>query len=448
MTTATSAIKIRPIFFDTETTGLIKLDDKKKLVKPLKDQPAMVEFSAYDPIRNETFDVMINPGRKIPIEAQNIHHISDADVLGKKTFKQIWPQLKAWITDGLDANERVVLIAHNNFHFDAKMIKVELLRAGEQGLPKNWRCFDTLWLSRSLLGVKGRPRGFHKLINLAKMYEARSEEQTHRAGDDVDMLYKVFLKMVGKAPLPEIYKGMLNYHNITHVRNLINAYNKGTKPPLNVIPQASAAASSASSSSSSSLSSTPMVITSQAPIRSTEQTSTLSAISTSPKCGNMLNQMLKTNRLFSEYALELQKTMQLLSGSVPTVPTGTEALLLSSGPALKRAPMDIEKRSTPQDAIPITITAAIATPAFSSSSSSSSSASSTTSTAKKAPAKKAAKKRAHPTTTIEKPKSKKAKIKKAAPAMSDSELSDSEIETDNGSDSDWTPPKASSHTKK
>ncbi|MBM3192489.1 MAG: DNA polymerase III subunit epsilon, partial [Chlamydiae bacterium] len=55
----------RPIYYDTETTG----------VKSDKDR--IVEIAAYDPYEEKTFVSLVNPGIPIPLEASQIHHITD-----------------------------------------------------------------------------------------------------------------------------------------------------------------------------------------------------------------------------------------------------------------------------------------------------------------------------------------------------------------------------------
>ena len=50
------ANKPRPIYYDTETTGI------------RNDKDRIIELAAYDPIENRTFCHLINPGMPIPKE--------------------------------------------------------------------------------------------------------------------------------------------------------------------------------------------------------------------------------------------------------------------------------------------------------------------------------------------------------------------------------------------
>ena len=65
----------RPIFYDTETTG----------VRPDKDR--IIEIAAFDPERDKTFCTLINPNCPIPPEASAIHNISDEMVKDAPSFR-------------------------------------------------------------------------------------------------------------------------------------------------------------------------------------------------------------------------------------------------------------------------------------------------------------------------------------------------------------------------
>ncbi len=68
------------IFFDLETTGTNITQDRIVEVSILKIMPDGKEISRTR---------RINPGIPIPPEATAVHHITDADVAGEPTFKQI-----------------------------------------------------------------------------------------------------------------------------------------------------------------------------------------------------------------------------------------------------------------------------------------------------------------------------------------------------------------------
>ncbi|MCB1109000.1 MAG: ribonuclease H-like domain-containing protein, partial [Chlamydiia bacterium] len=100
----------RPIFYDTETTG----------IRPERDH--IIEIAAYDPVQDRTFEALINPGCPIPPEATAIHKITDEMVADKPSFKEIGAQFAAF------CEGNTVLIAHNNDSFDLPFLKSSFKR--------------------------------------------------------------------------------------------------------------------------------------------------------------------------------------------------------------------------------------------------------------------------------------------------------------------------------
>ena len=73
----------RPIFYDTETTG----------IRPDKD--CIIEIAAYDSKQRKTFHSLINPKRPIPQDATAIHHITDDMVKDAPPFSEVAQLLKS-----------------------------------------------------------------------------------------------------------------------------------------------------------------------------------------------------------------------------------------------------------------------------------------------------------------------------------------------------------------
>ena len=65
----------RPIFYDTETTGVKYTEDR------------IIEIAAYDPSLNKTFCEFINPKIPIPPEATMIHQITDEMIKNAPCFE-------------------------------------------------------------------------------------------------------------------------------------------------------------------------------------------------------------------------------------------------------------------------------------------------------------------------------------------------------------------------
>lgn len=170
---------LRPIYYDTETTG----------VKPGKDR--IVEIAAYDPVLDRTFCTFTNPECPIPPEATAITHITDEMV---KDAPLIREAMQSFIDF---CSGEVVLIAHNNDAFDKLFLEAEMQRAG-LSMP-NWLYIDTLKWSRKYRSDLPR----HSLQFLREAYGIQAN-QAHRALDDVIVLYEVFKRMVDDLSMQKI----------------------------------------------------------------------------------------------------------------------------------------------------------------------------------------------------------------------------------------------------
>ncbi len=174
-------MKKRPIYYDTETTG----------VKAGKDR--IIELAAYDPERDLSFCSFIHPGCAIPAEVTAITHITDDMVKDALPFKDVVPQFIDFCSGD------VVLIAHNNDNFDQLFLEAEF---GWASLPfPNWTFLDTLKWSRKYRSDLPR----HSLQFLREAYGIQSN-QAHRALDDVMVLYQIFSKMTDDLDIETILK--------------------------------------------------------------------------------------------------------------------------------------------------------------------------------------------------------------------------------------------------
>lgn len=101
------------IFFDLETTGVNISRDRIVEISYIKVNPDGTEVSA---------EFRVNPEMPIPPESTAVHHISDADVADKKTFKQLAPELVK-VFKGCD------IAGYNSNRFDVPMLAEEFARA-------------------------------------------------------------------------------------------------------------------------------------------------------------------------------------------------------------------------------------------------------------------------------------------------------------------------------
>lgn len=175
---------MRPIFYDTETTG----------IRAEKD--FIIEIAAYDPFLNATFEKFVKPGCPIPPEATAIHHITNEMVANAPPFSEICEEFMSFCQGD------VVLIAHNNDGFDYHFLKAEFGRSGKAIPP--WKFLDSLkWARRYRRDL---PR--HTLQFLREIYGIPANN-AHRALDDVVVLHQIFSYMTDDLSIDEIF-GLLN----------------------------------------------------------------------------------------------------------------------------------------------------------------------------------------------------------------------------------------------
>lgn len=174
---------LRPIYYDTETTGISAEKDR------------IVEIAAFDPVRNRTFEALVNPGRPIPAEASAVHHITDDMVADKPSFAKVG-------ADFVDFCEgEVVLIAHNNDGFDLHFLRNEFAR--NQLILPDWPYIDTLKWARKYR--RDLPR--HALQVLREIYGFPANN-AHRALDDVIVLHQVFEELIDDLSMETILELM------------------------------------------------------------------------------------------------------------------------------------------------------------------------------------------------------------------------------------------------
>jgi DNA polymerase-3 subunit epsilon len=174
----------RPIYYDTETTGV------------RSDKDRIIEIAAFDPVDNREFVHFINPGIPIPPEATAIHNITDAMVKEASGFGEVMLQFIAFCP------EKTVLIAHNNDAFDKPFLHAESKRAGVS-LPA-YEYLDTLKWARKYR--PDLPR--HTLQSLRETYGIAAN-QAHRALDDVIVLHRVFSRMIDDIPIDTVLQLLL-----------------------------------------------------------------------------------------------------------------------------------------------------------------------------------------------------------------------------------------------
>jgi len=197
---------LRPIFYDTETTGI------------KAEKEFIVELAAYDPVQERTFERFIKPGRPIPPEVTKIHKITDEMVADADPFSIVGEEFVQFCEGD------VVLIAHNNDSFDIHFLKAEFSRNSLE-MP-NWKFLDSLrWARRYRTDL---PK--HSLQFLREIYGI-PENNAHRALDDVIVLFKVWQMMTDDLSMDEAFALLNVPRAVTHM-----PFGKHQGQPLEKIP--------------------------------------------------------------------------------------------------------------------------------------------------------------------------------------------------------------------
>lgn len=168
------ALKKPIIFFDLETTGTNITHDRIVEISIIKVMPNGEETERT---------IRVNPEMHIPEEATAIHHITDEDVAGCRTFKMIAKELAQSFT-GCD------IAGFNSNRFDIPVLCEEFRRAGVSFDFTKPRFIDVQTI-------------FHKkeqrtLIAAYKFYCGKNLEEAHSASADTRATYEVLMAQLDK----------------------------------------------------------------------------------------------------------------------------------------------------------------------------------------------------------------------------------------------------------
>jgi DNA polymerase III subunit epsilon len=164
------------VFFDLETTGVDVVKDRIVEISILKVHPNGEE---------ESHTWLVNPERPIPPETTAIHGISDADVAGKPTFKELAHTIYNLVKDA-------DLAGYNSNKFDIPLLAEEFLRAD----------IDFDMGKRVAVDVQNI---FHRmeqrtLVAAYKFYCQKDLTEAHSAEADVRATYEVLKAQLDRYP--------------------------------------------------------------------------------------------------------------------------------------------------------------------------------------------------------------------------------------------------------
>jgi DNA polymerase-3 subunit epsilon len=168
---------VREIVLDTETTGLDPASGHR-----------IVEIGCVECRHHiatgETFHVYINPERDMPIEAFNVHGLSEEFLSDKPVFAGVVEDFLAFV-----GNDPLVI---HNAEFDMKFLNAELRKVGRPLLDRA-RAVDTVALARRKF-----PGAQASLDALCRRFEIDlSRREKHGALLDAELLAEVYLQLRG-----------------------------------------------------------------------------------------------------------------------------------------------------------------------------------------------------------------------------------------------------------
>jgi DNA polymerase III subunit epsilon len=169
----------KPVYIDTETTGF-KPDDE------------IVDISIIDYDGSVLYNSLIKPKKKIPIDATNIHHITNEMV----TYAPSW--FDAWFVINQKLSGRVLGIY--NEEYDIRLMKQTTEKWGIDWNPAYKKSFCVMKLFADFYGEWDDYHGNYKWqkLEFAGKYFGIKIQNTHRALDDT-LLTREVLKHIANS---------------------------------------------------------------------------------------------------------------------------------------------------------------------------------------------------------------------------------------------------------
>lgn len=144
--TAQKILEARPIYLDTETTGLESRDE-------------IIEISIIDDEGQVLFESLVKPSQPIPASATLIHGISNDEVQKARNWPVVWPQVRSVLFG------RLVVIYNESF--DIRMMQQSHARY-RLTWKERFNTFDLLKLYAEFRGEWDPNRRSYRYHSLAK----------------------------------------------------------------------------------------------------------------------------------------------------------------------------------------------------------------------------------------------------------------------------------------
>lgn len=170
-----SLYQLEYVVFDFETTGLSPHEGDEII------EIGALKLRGCEPT-GETFQTLIHIQKPIPKQATSVHGISDKDLIGKPSLREIFPDFIRFIGNKM-------LIAHNAT-FDLEFVKKGLERFPQTSF--NNHCIDTLQVSKQIFSYE---KG-HSLDAIANRFGIHTKiddtQNRHRSLGDCHLTARIF----------------------------------------------------------------------------------------------------------------------------------------------------------------------------------------------------------------------------------------------------------------
>lgn len=176
VTLAKQLLASRPLFLDTETTGLGPRDE-------------IVEIAVIDSSGETLLDTLVKPTVRITQEAFLVHGISERDTASAPSFADVMPRLQAIIDNRA--------IAIYNAEYDVRMLEQSARAHGlSVGFSKAVKC--AMHMYAEFFGEWNHSRGeyrWHKLEIAAKRCGIKISGNLHRARIDAEVTRQIVMSI-------------------------------------------------------------------------------------------------------------------------------------------------------------------------------------------------------------------------------------------------------------
>jgi DNA polymerase-3 subunit epsilon len=145
ITTAQRTIALKPVYLDTETTGLDPVDQ-------------VIEICILDHDGRILMETLVKPTRPISPGARRVHGIGDAVLRGAPTWAEIWPHVQPML-----AGRQVAIF---NAEFDTRIMRQSHQAHGLEWKPAEFESFCVMELYARYNGLWDARRRSFRWVSL------------------------------------------------------------------------------------------------------------------------------------------------------------------------------------------------------------------------------------------------------------------------------------------